>query len=281
MKKKMVLVPIGGLANRFYAIASAIGFCAAHMMDLKIIWFKDKGLGAAFHSVLKLSEGIKHVEVVDAGWKEWVYDRPRKKNLWLPWIGQRIAFGGRIYEKAINEGFSLDDLEKVVEKNQSVYLIHFTLFYDKPDLLKTLQPVDAIQRKVEERIRTLSLDKHMIGLHIRRGDHMRSKLNSPLSLFVDKIKEEIEKDPTVRFYVASDDQEEKRTLMAMFGTRIVSLLTEVKRDNYQGIADALVELYTLSSMKKIYGSVASTYSLLAAQLSDIPLQVLSIDSSHT
>ena len=39
--KVLVLVPIGGLANRFYAISSAISFCQMYGIRLHVIWFKD------------------------------------------------------------------------------------------------------------------------------------------------------------------------------------------------------------------------------------------------
>ena len=50
--KVLVLVPIGGLANRFYAISSAISFCQMYGIRLHVIWFKDWGMGADFHSLL-------------------------------------------------------------------------------------------------------------------------------------------------------------------------------------------------------------------------------------
>ena len=42
--KTLTLVPIGGLANRFYAITSAIASCKDYNVKLKVIWFKDKGM---------------------------------------------------------------------------------------------------------------------------------------------------------------------------------------------------------------------------------------------
>ena len=61
---KLTLIPIGGLANRIYAITSAIAYCQAHSIPLKIVWFKDWGMGADFHSLFKLSPAIKDVEIL-------------------------------------------------------------------------------------------------------------------------------------------------------------------------------------------------------------------------
>ena len=82
--KVLVLVPIGGLANRFYAISSAISFCQMYGIRLHVIWFKDWGMGADFHSLLDLAPILSNIKVVDAHWQDYIYDRPRKRNFWLP-----------------------------------------------------------------------------------------------------------------------------------------------------------------------------------------------------
>ena len=80
--KVLVLVPIGGLANRFYAISSAISFCQMYGIRLPVIWFKDWGMGADFHSLLDLAPILSNIKVVDAHWQDYIYDRPRKRNFW-------------------------------------------------------------------------------------------------------------------------------------------------------------------------------------------------------
>lgn len=121
-------------------------------------------------------------------------------------------------------------------------------------------------------------DKHVIGMHIRRGDHTTPTLGSPLSLFISKIEEEVTLDPNTYFYVASDSFSEKKKLKDLFGERIITRFDEVRRDNESGIVDALVELYTLAHTSKIYGSLASSYSSLASELLMRDLEILSIEA---
>ena len=91
--KHLTLVPIGGLANRFYAVTSALSFCLDNQIALKVIWFKDKGMGAGFHDLFNLDPSLRQdVAVVDAKWSDYIFDRPRKRNFWLPYISQRILF---------------------------------------------------------------------------------------------------------------------------------------------------------------------------------------------
>lgn len=103
--KVLVLVPIGGLANRFYAISSAISFCQMYGIRLHVIWFKDWGMGADFHSLLDLAPILSNIKVVDAHWQDYIYDRPRKRNFWLPYLYQKVAFPERFYEKIFITGF--------------------------------------------------------------------------------------------------------------------------------------------------------------------------------
>lgn len=273
MKSTITFIPIGGLANRFFAIASAISFCQDHNVRLRVIWFKDWGMGASFNSIMELSQHFPDVEIIDARWKDYIFDRPRKRNLWLPFLFQRFYFGERVYERDIRtEKFSVSNLEKSVLNYKSIYLVQYHYFYPMKKVSQILKPNSFIQNLIEKRKINLKLDENMIGIHIRRTDHAFSIDNSPIDLFVSKMEEEILKDPSVRFYVASDDLDEKRKLKEIFGERLVSIFELVRRDNKQGIIDAVVELYTLASMKKIYGSCNSSYSWLAAHLSEIDLE---------
>jgi hypothetical protein len=273
----ITFIPLGGLANRYYAIISILSFCLDHNVKLRIMWFKDWGMGADFKSIFEYTSKNDHIKIVDAGWCDYLYDRPRKRNFWIPALFQRAIFTERIYEEDVfNERFSVDRLREAVELGKSIYLVHCNLFYTKDGMFQLLSPTNYIKELIEERKNLLNIDNNMIGIHIRRTDHIDSILNSPLSLFISKIKEEIERNSSVRFYVASDDLGEKVKLKNLFGDRIVSIFEKVSRDNIKGIQDALVELYTLSSMSKIYGSCKSTFSQLAADLSGKQLEILTV-----
>lgn len=50
----------------------------------------------------------------------------------------------------------------------------------------------------------------MIGVHIRRTDNIASIKSSSIDVFVHLMQLEIEKDDTVKFYVASDEEKVKK-----------------------------------------------------------------------
>lgn len=275
--RHLTLVPIGGLANRFYALTSAIAFCLDYQIALKVVWFKDKGMGAGFHDLFNLDRSLEQVTVVDAKWSDYVYDRPRKRNFWLPYIPQRLLFDRCYYEKDFYEKrFSAEQLREDFSCKDSIYLVHFNPFYFYERVIKYISPIPGLQERIDER-RAWFKGHKVVGLHIRRGDHTTPTLGSPLSLFIQKMDQELERDPDVLFYVASDSYEEKERLRSRYGSRVIACMDEVRRDHVDGIKDAVVELYTLASTRKIYGSLASTYSTLASDLLGSDLEILSLD----
>ena len=53
--------------------------------------------------------------------------------------------------------------------------------------------------------------------------------------------------------------------------RIITSPYKADRSTSEGIIEAITEMYALKSTQKIYGSYRSSYSILAADLSNIPL----------
>lgn len=269
-RKTYTLIPIGGLANRFYAITSAIALCRDQRAELRVIWFKDWGMGADFHSLFTCSEQVSGVEIIDARSSDFLFDRPRRKNLWIPTLFQQASFDIRLYEQDVYDlGEQFVDVLKCAQKG---YFVQFRPFYKKGGTISDLRPIRSLQERISERISDFS--PHTVGVHIRRSDNAGAIQKSPLDLFIEKMKIEIDSDPSVRFYIASDSLEEKRKLKDIFGERIITVLDEVRRDTQDGIEEAVVELYALSHTSRIYGSHESSYSTLASLISNIELQVL-------
>ena len=139
------------------------------------------------------------------------------------------------------------------------------------------KPIPALERTIQAR--TAAFEKHTVGLHIRRGDHSRSIKHSPLSLFIDAITQEIDQNADTNFYLASDSLQVKRKLLDQFGDRIITQLAAANRNSEEGMQDAVVDLYALSKTRKIYGSYWSSYSRVAANISNVELIVLNTQTT--
>jgi hypothetical protein len=272
--KQMTFVPVGGLANRIYTINSAISFCKAYNLHLRIIWFKDWGMGAGFHDLFYLSKTIENVEIREADFGDFFkYAKPIKSNFFLPRLYQRFKFD------SIYSFWNESDMAIPVEKwylsqnsHGKFYLLHCQQFYDNGKFFNALHLVDSIQKRIDGQLNLLSA--HTIGIHIRRQDLTATIEQSPLPAFIEKMQQEIITNADVNFYVASDSQEEKEKLKDIFGSRIITVENILKRNTKDGIEDALIELYMLASTKKILGSFQSTYSTLASEIKGIPIEIV-------
>jgi hypothetical protein len=125
------------------------------------------------------------------------------------------------------------------------------------------QRVEAITRQFAD---------FTIGVHIRRTDHRAVIRENPLDGFLRLMREQQDAHPGCKFYIASDDEEVKNQLRTAFPGLIVTQPSVVlRRDDVQGMKDAVVELFTLARTQLIIGSKGSTYSDLASKLYDTPL----------
>ena len=273
--KQLTFVPDGGLCNRIYAVTSAIGFAKKHNLHLTIFWFKDWGMGAGFQDLFKLSETVENIKIIDAGFIDFFkYAKPIKSNFFLPKLYQKIKYDA-IYFWYKEQ----DSVEKWYYSNAAAdkfYLYHYYKFYNDYELFNVFSPLESIQKRIKEQLNLLS--PHTVGIHIRRTDISASIKHSPLSAFIEKMQHEITKNSEVNFYVASDSWEEKERLINIFGHRIITVKNDLKRNTKAGIIDALIELFMLASTKKIYGSFQSTYSLLASEIYNRPIEIVVVDA---
>jgi hypothetical protein len=270
--QKMVFIPIGGLANRILAVSAAIRFCEDNDIRLKIVWFKDWGMGADFHELFRVATQYNSVQIKDARWYDYIFDRPRRRNLWLPTVSQVIMFDAVYnFEKDFNKTDFLEWYKSNANKKK-YYVVHCQEFYSKNSNYSILQPTENILKEIEQQRQRLN--ENTVGIHIRRTDHTSAIDESPTSLFEEKIRQLIEIEPTTNFYLATDSVEEKQYFQTTFGKRIITRDIVLNRGSADGIKAALVELYTLAATRKILGSSGSTFSALAAKIGGIPIEIL-------
>lgn len=266
---KITLVPVGGLANRMKAIDAAYHLAKSCQSQLRVIWFKDQGLNCRFDQLFQHTTDpiitIQEARPCDLLLK----DRPRKKNFFLPWLPEHLKYDACIYERQATQLFYNHFDYAAWAKGRKVYLASCVYFYPQPDdkLFKLFKPIASLQQQIDACCK--HFNEHTIGIHIRRTDNIASITQSPTELFIKQMNQIIEKQPDTTFYLATDSEEEKRTLRQAFGERISMSGHAAERNSLQGMQDALVELYTLSRTSRIIGSMQSSYSETAAQIGRI------------
>lgn len=269
----LTFIPSGGLANRMRAVASAYEMCRRTGANLHVLWIKDWALNAPFHDIFQPTEllDIRDASLLDI----LLYDRPRKRNIWIPRLFQNIIFRQRIDERQVTpfkqKGF---DFDRWVMQETKSWMSCYQDFgdFDNDVYQKLFHPVGEIESAVKQF--TDRFGGHPIGFHIRRTDNKESIDKSPLSLFIDVGKKEIADNPDTMIYLATDDEDVKRKLTSIFGDHIITSRKSAERGNTDGIRGGLTDMYTLSRTDVIYGSAGSSFSVMASKIGGNRLVIL-------
>lgn len=272
--KKMVFVPAGGLANRMRAMAASYTLARKVGVEMKAVWFRDWALNAPFHALFEPihQEGLS---VRDASFFDYVtLDRPRRKNLFVPRLYQRMMFRDALYEARITPlRMQYFDFEAWFRQG-GIYLASYTDFYpyDYDLLRKLFVPLPDVRRQIDAFAEGFS--SHTIGVHIRRTDNKASILQSPTELFVDAIDKEVDQNDDTVIFLATDSEAIKDEMRSRYGRRLLTAGDEADRNSITGIKGGVVDMYTLARTNRIYGSFQSSFSELASQIGGIEVHVL-------
>ncbi|MCM1309922.1 MAG: hypothetical protein NC301_02715 [Bacteroides sp.] len=268
----VVINPVGGLANRMRAIASGIALCNSMHLNLKEIdWPINSDLYCPFD---ELFEPIPNIPINNISNKRQLllFDEPRKKNLFLSKLIQINRYSSKIIDNSPDiEGYFLNRKEA----KRPILIQSGLVFYDfSTDLYRSLfKPREELLDLVKKTVKDFS---NMIGLHIRRTDNTLSIEKSPLILFERTIENELLKDSSTKFYLATDCDYTKWQLVNKYGQNIINCSSKSAiRTTKNGIKEALIELIILSQCRKIYGSYWSSFSEAAAILGNTTLETIS------
>jgi hypothetical protein len=271
-KGKLVFVPSGGLGNRLRAVASAYNLAQTTGIQLRIYWFQDWALHAPFHSLFQPSPLLCLTEGNVAA--AMCYDRPRRRNLFIPRLYQQLSFDQRIDEWQVTplkqQGFDFN----AWARGKRSYMSCYQDFGSFPNTVfaQLFHPIDAIERKIAYNLSQLG--DSPIGIHIRRTDNIAATRRSPIQLFIDQIQTLLDERPAQRFYLATDDEPTKQQLRQLFGAAIITANSQAERGTIEGIQAAVAEMFTLARTRCIYGTADSSFSVIASRIGGNELHIL-------
>jgi len=276
-EKHITLIPYGGLANRMKAIESLLHLLGDAKAEGMFVWFRDKGLNCRFDQLFQPLP-VKGLIQKEAAFADlFLYDRPRLKNFYIPRLFQQFFYRDSLHENEVTQRvYDHFDFNEWVQTKQKVYLSSCVLFYRNPEqrLFTHFHPLPHLQEKIDAVCATFP--PYTLGVHIRRTDNTKAIEQSPTSLFIRKMEEEIDKHPDVKFYVASDSTEEKYRLSSRFPNKIITSNKNTSRSTIEGMQDALIELYILSRTHAVLGSPYSSFAETAALIGNIPFEKMTI-----
>lgn len=239
--------------------------------DIKKLMFKCK-----FAAIIKELSFRKHMKELTKG-TTYVEYNPSPE----------IGWKGEGYIKHLEDSWKkVDDLCKT-QGPQAVYAHAFNRLSFGEDMNAPLECIKfqtAIDSRAEDIIKAsidtcqnsedekLNKKTNIIGIHVRRTDHIDAIANSATQVFIDKMKEEIAANEKVLFFLATDSTEEESRFKELFGDRILVQKDKIwGRDDSDAMKSGIIDMLCLSKCDKIYGSFKSAYSLFAAEYGGIEL----------
>ena len=201
-------------------------------------------------------------------------------------------------DKSLHDGKTLVDdaqlLPDILEDTKRVLIYSYWRFYPLKIELdeNSLPPLDIefrlnsdLRNKVEKV--TQRFNTRTVGIHIRHSYlyHDNQKVDiSGINDFISLMKAEIENDPSVKFYVATDSSEVHQELERLFKERIIRQHTTTEVGNWhsssEATKDGVVDMFALAATNKVYGTYGSSFSRVAARMGKIEYQWVYVTGSN-
>ena len=143
-----------------------------------------------------------------------------------------------------------------------------TLELDMRAHLLTLQPAAEILAEAD----SFALPGQVMGVHIRRGDHLEEFGESRDEHFMSIMDALAQIRSELCFFLATDDRATEERFQRRYGDRLLTFRKQGGgRHDIRGGQEALIDLLLLSRTMAIVGNVRSTFSLTAAKWGGRPV----------
>jgi len=246
-------------------MASGYFYARQHNRAATVLWNETEGLNARFE---ELFQPIILPDLLIVNNRKWIYRIERTRDFLTRKV--LLAFSHQtIYNFSSQNNGDINQRVDEGCKKKLLLVSCYSMCTHYP-IKELFVPQTDIQQRIDSV--TQSFANHTIGVHIRRTDNSEAIKRSPLESFIRILKKETESDPAVKFYLASDDEEVKNLLNTQFPHRIITCSDKAERDTLEGMKFAVVDLFCLTKTSKIIGSDYSSYSQIAAEIGNIPLE---------
>lgn len=280
LENTLVIFPTSGLCNRIEALESA--FELAEQMNYRLIILWDHvTVPCSFEKLFEVKSSISY-QVIDIGGNATPENNDSGTHR-VSWQSIKHFLLLRMYKRTVQIVMPYSYSKKVTYSAEKLreYKSAFIEACSYLTEIKEIRHIAFCRRYYAKCDEMLSLypKSKIIGVHIRRGDHLEATKNSPTELFLGKIKEQIAREPDCHFYIATDDCNTVDRIKECAGDHItVQIGKSYERFSLKGQEEAVIDLLALSRTGKIWGSSGSTFSSMAATIGNIPLEILKNDS---
>ena len=129
-----------------------------------------------------------------------------------------------------------------------------------------LKPIPQIASRITELKEQFA--PNTVGVHLRGTDLAGTV---PVEKIIARMRVEIELNPEVKFFFASDGDRCGEAIITLFKDRLIESPKGATRGTIQGQQDALVDLFGLAATSRIIGRRRSSFAILASLIGNKPL----------
>ena len=279
-KRSISFVPIRyGLGNRLIPMGCVFGLATEMNYNPIMFWEPDKEVGRAsfgdlFESTNLPFELVEGSEARIMGaflYGDSASISPPKRmglrllrSLVLPQYGKRIKFPDGKSEVEFRGRVATDLLSF-----RKIVLSTFFFIRYRCDV-SWLKPVPQIARRVTELKQQFA--PNTVGVHFRGTDwRVTHGIIPPVDRIIARMRAEIELDPDVKFFFASDGDTQEEAIVTLFKDRLIKFKKSAQRKTIEGQQEGVVDLFGLAATSRIIGFKYSSFATLAALIGNKPL----------
>jgi GT2 family glycosyltransferase len=261
----LIVEPRGGLCNRMRVVDSAVRLAALlGGRPMRLLWRIDEELGAPFETLFESIPDLEDVTTFD------LLGRHREEDV-------------AAFSRACRSEFVIDDaMSHAIEaigvdpaslgRHAAIHIRTWRNFMPSHRPAAHFTPVAPLRERVA---RIASGFSRTAGVHVRRTDLLAAADNSPTEMFEARMRALLDSGEVDGFFLSTDSPAVEARLRAAFPGLVASQEgRSLDRRRREAIADAVVDLYSLGATRKVLGSYMSSFSVTAASIADIPLEIV-------
>jgi hypothetical protein len=258
----MILVmPEGGLCNRLRVVASSLMLAQATGQNMRVHWLQTPDFNARFDALFDtvgLPFELQEGRALSTPAKAWARSRE-----WVARLQGALMLG-----HAQTEPGSFDITAQATRiGSRNVFIRTNSRLGRRPGMFDVFKPTGQARAEIAQLQPRL---QDSVGVHIRRTDNLTAAAQSTLDRFEALMRAEQALRPDVQFFVATDEPAVLSQLQQSFGSCVWEYRKRAyARDDPTAIVDAVVDLYSLASTRRLIGSYWSSFTDTAADIRGI------------
>ena len=258
-----------GLGNRILPIGCALNLAKESDYRLVVYWQADKTVGKTRFDDLFETTALPF-ELVE-GYEPLMMEKAIFVNSEQFKFPQKAIFklfrslSLSQYDKKFKFGTSKEGHNASFPNYRKILIIQKNLFRDDYDMT-WLKPLPHITARIVELKN--KFPPNTVGVHFRGTDWCHTP---PVEKMIVRMRAEVELDPDVKFFFASDGDKRGKVIEDIFGDRLITNKTHYGRRTLQGQEGAVVDLFGLASTSRIIAPSYSSFTSLASILGNKPL----------